>query len=218
MRRLLQRYSELTVSQRRTYSLLTVITLFAFLLYCLGISSFLLRSQLVPAVSMDSTATVAGNPVPSAEAGAPPERTSTPTATLPPTPTQRPIPTITPTPCPTAPSETITMTVVITSTPGVTVTVVVSATVTPTPVLTPTTAISSTAFLGSLGDCDSHAACPLEGGLDARMEAFALWCTTELYVGRTSHQDLPVAWLLAASQAGAASRPNHGQHNEKLLA
>jgi hypothetical protein len=143
MRRLFRRYRELTVAQRRLYSFLIVITAFTALLYCLGVSSLLLRSQLVREVAVESLPTFTPSFTPTPTTVLLPGQTPTPTATLPPTPTQRPIPTYTPTPTPTSTPETITMTVVITATPGVTTTIVISATVTPTPVLTPTATITA---------------------------------------------------------------------------
>lgn len=136
MRHLLSRYTQLTVRQKRFYSLLTVITVFALLLYCLGVSTLLLRSQLVTQVAVEMPPTFTPSPTLAPTTVVTPEHTATSTATLPPTPTQRPIPTYTPTP------ETITITVVITTTPGVTTTAVVSATVTPTPIVTSTLTIT----------------------------------------------------------------------------
>lgn len=147
MRRLFRRYTQLTVSQKRLYSLLIVITTFALLLYCLGVSSFLLRLQLVPQVAVQTSPTFAANGTVTATIVMTPKHTSTPTATLPPTPTQRPIPTYTPTPTITPTLEIITMTVIVTSTPGVTTTAVISATVTPTPVLSPTVTVTTEASL-----------------------------------------------------------------------
>ena len=149
MRRFLRHYTDLTVTQKRLYSLLTVITLCALLLYCLGITSFLLRLQLVTPAPLDNPATVAPGPTLSPTGSAAPGQSSTPTPTLPPTPTQRPIPTATPTSLATPASNTITMTVVVTSTAGLTTTVVISATVTPTPVVSGTVAVTSEASLRS---------------------------------------------------------------------
>ncbi|MGB3904516.1 MAG: hypothetical protein WBB22_06295 [Anaerolineae bacterium] len=147
MRRLFRRYTQLTVSQKRLYSLLTVITTFALLLYCLGVSSFLLRLQLVPQVAGQTSPTFAANGTVTATIVMTPKHTSTPTSTLPPTPTQRPIPTYTPTPTITPTLEIITMTVIVTATPGVTTTAVISATVTPTAVLTPSVTVTAEASL-----------------------------------------------------------------------
>ena len=141
MRRLFRRYSQLAAPHKRLYSLLTVITAIALLLYCLGIGSFLARSRLVPEVALQIPPTFTASPTSMPTSTAPPGSTSTPTATLPPTPTQRPIPTFTPTP------ESVNITVVITDTQGVTTTVVISATVTPTPELTPTVTITAEASL-----------------------------------------------------------------------
>ncbi len=141
MRHLFRRYAQLTVPQKRLYSLLTVVTAVATLLYCLGIGSLVVRSHLVPEVALESSPTATGTPTLVPTSMAWPETSTTPTATLPPTPTQRPIPTFTPTP------ESVNVTVVITDTEGVTTTVVISATVTPTPVLTPTVTITAEAFL-----------------------------------------------------------------------
>lgn len=141
MRRLFRRYSTLAAPQKRLYSLLTVITAIALLLYCLGIGSFLARSRLVPEVALQIPPTFTASPTSMPTSTAPPGSTSTPTATLPPTPTQRPIPTFTPTP------ESVNITVVITDTQGVTTTVVISATVTPTPELTATVTITAEASL-----------------------------------------------------------------------
>lgn len=132
MRGLLRRYDQLTVPRKRLYSALTVLTMVALLLYCLGISSFLLRSRLVPETALEVPPTLTPSPTPVPTSVAPPQSTATPTATLPPTPTQLPIPTFTPTP------ESVNVTVVITSTEGVTSTTVISATVTPTATFTPT--------------------------------------------------------------------------------
>lgn len=141
MRRLFRRYSQLAAPHKRLYSLLTVITAIALLLYCLGIGSFLARSRLVPEVALEIPPTFTASPTSMPTSTAPPGSTSTPTATLPPTPTQRPIPTFTPTP------ESVNITVVITDTQGVTTTVVISATVTPTPELTATVTITAEASL-----------------------------------------------------------------------
>ncbi len=143
MRRLFRRYSQLAAPQKRLYSLLTVLTAIALLLYCLGIGSFLARSRLVPEVALEIPPTFTASPTSMPTSTAPPGSTSTPTATLPPTPTQRPIPTFTPTP------ESVNITVVITDTQGVTTTVVISATVTPTPEITPTVTITAEASLTS---------------------------------------------------------------------
>ena len=143
MRGLLRRYAQLSVQQKRVYSALTVVTVVALLLYCLGIGSFVLRSRLVTETALDLPPTFTASPPPLPTNEATPRNTSTPTATLPPTPTQLPIPTNTPTP------ESVNVTVVITSTEGVTSTVVISATVTPTATFTPTittTAEASLAF------------------------------------------------------------------------
>lgn len=141
MRRFFQRYSHLSPSQKRLYSLLSLITLAALLLYCLGLSSLLLRSRLVSDVALVLPPTFTPTSTPQATTPATAGPTGTPTATLPPTPTQRPIPTYTPTP------ESVNITVVITSTEGVTSTTVISATVTPTPVLTATVTITAEASL-----------------------------------------------------------------------
>lgn len=123
--------------------MLTLFSLVALLLYCLGLGGVLLRSRLVTDAALELPPTFTATSTPAATAPATPGPTSTPTATLPPTPTQRPIPTSTPTP------ESVNITVVITSTDGLTSTVVVSATVTPTPVLTPTVTITAETSLGS---------------------------------------------------------------------
>jgi hypothetical protein len=137
MRSLFRRYRQLAVPEKRLYSLLAVFTLLALLLYCLGISSYLLRSRLVPQVAMETPPTSTSTPTSIPTTVATPRDTATPTATLPPTPTQRPIPTLTPTP------ESVNVTVVITGTDGLTTTTVISATVTPTPVLTATLTVTS---------------------------------------------------------------------------
>jgi len=142
MRSILRRYGQLSAPQKRQYSLLTVVTLIALLLYCLGLGGLLVRSRLVTDVALELPPTFTATPSPQSTVVATPGPTRTPTATLPPTPTQRPIPTLTPTP------ESVNVTVVITSTGGLTSTIVVSATVTPTPVLTPTVTISAEASLG----------------------------------------------------------------------
>jgi hypothetical protein len=141
VRHLFRRYTQLTVPQKRLYSLLTVVTAVAVLLYCLGIGGLVARSHLVPEVALESspTAIATSTLVPTSVAW--PEASGIPTATLPPTPTQRPIPTFTPTP------ESVNVTVVITDTQGVTTTVVISATVTPTPNITPTVTITAEACL-----------------------------------------------------------------------
>jgi hypothetical protein len=137
MRRIFRRYTQLTVPQKRLYSLLTAVTTVTLLLYCLGIGGFLLRSNLVPEVALETPPTFTASPSAVPTAVAPPGSTATPTATLPPTPTQLPIPTFTPTP------ESVNITVVITTTGGVTTTTIISATVTPTPVLTPTVTVTA---------------------------------------------------------------------------
>ncbi len=142
MRRLFRRYAQLTVSQKRVYSLLTVITIFVLLLYCLGISSLLIRLRLVRDVGAEIPPTLTPTRTLAPTVIVTPEHTSTASATLPPTPTQRPIPTYTPTPTITPTLEIITMTVFVTATPGVLTTIVISATVTPTPVLSPTVTIT----------------------------------------------------------------------------
>ena len=141
MRGLLRRYAQLTVPQKRLYSALTVLTMVALLLYCLGIGSFLLRPRLVTETAQEIPPTFTPSPTPVPTSVASPQSTSTPTATLPPTPTQRPIPTLTPTP------ESVNVTVVITSTDGVTSTTVISATVTPTATFTPTITTTAEASL-----------------------------------------------------------------------
>jgi hypothetical protein len=141
MRRLLRRYGQLTVQQKRLYSALTVLTLAALLMYCLGIGSFLLRSRLVTETALEMPPTFTATPTALPTGVATPQNTSTPTATLPPTPTQMPIPTYTPTP------ESVNITVVITGTDGVTSTAVVSATVTPTATFTPTITTTAEASL-----------------------------------------------------------------------
>lgn len=148
MRGIFRRYTQLSVSQKRVYSLLTLLTLIALLLYCLGLGGVLLRSRLVTDVALELPPTFTATPTTAATVAATAGPTGTPTATLPPTPTQRPIPTLTPTP------ESVNITVIITSTEGVTSTVVISATVTPTPELTPTVTITAEASLGTsyLGD------------------------------------------------------------------
>jgi hypothetical protein len=155
MRALLRRYGQLTVQQKRLYSALTVLTMVALLLYCLGIGSFLLRSRLVSETAMEIPPTFTASPTPLPTSVATPQSTSTPTATLPPTPTQRPIPTFTPTP------ESVNVTVVITSTDGVTSTTVISATVTPTATFTPT--ITTTAEASTTLPATETTA-PLVGG------------------------------------------------------
>jgi len=165
MRRIFRRYTQLSVPQKRLYSLLTVVTAVAALLYCLGVGSLVVRSRLVPEVALESSPAPAATPIPVPTSVAQPETSVTPTATLPPTPTQRPIPTFTPTP------ESVNITVVITNTEGLTTTVVISATVTPTPVLTPTVTVTAEASLtlpatetGALTiDHPSHPSAP-EGG------------------------------------------------------
>lgn len=141
MRGLLRRYTQLTVQQKRIYSALTVLTMVALLLYCLGIGSFIARSSLVTETALELPPTFTASPTAMPTSAAPPQSTATPTATLPPTPTQRPIPTFTPTP------ESVNVTVVITSTEGVTTTVVISATVTPTATFTPTITTTAEASL-----------------------------------------------------------------------
>ena len=141
MRGLLRRYTRLTVPQKRLYSALTVLTMVALLLYCLGIGSFILRSRLVTETALELPPTFTASPTPMPTSVASPQSTATPTATLPPTPTQRPIPTYTPTP------ESVNVTVVITSTEGVTSTTVISATVTPTATFTPTITTTAEASL-----------------------------------------------------------------------
>jgi hypothetical protein len=137
MRRIFRRYTQLTVRQKRLYSLLSVVTAVAALLYCLGIGGLVLRSRLVPEVALVSSPTPTATPTHAPTSVAQPATSVTPTPTLPPTPTQRPIPTFTPTP------ESVNITVVITNTDGLTSTVVISATVTPTPVLTPTVTVTA---------------------------------------------------------------------------
>jgi hypothetical protein len=162
MRSLFRRYRQLAVAEKRLYSLLAVFTLLALLLYCLGISSYLLRSRLVPQMAMEAPPTSTATPTSMPTTVATPGDTATPTATLPPTPTQRPIPTLTPTP------ESVNVTVVITGTDGLTTTTVISATVTPTPVLTATLTITSETPLSPTGTAEpdevsvapSQANCP----------------------------------------------------------
>jgi hypothetical protein len=155
MRGLLRRYTQLSVPQKRLYSALTVLTMVALLLYCLGIGSFILRSRLVTETALELPPTFTPSPTSMPTSVATPQSTSTPTATLPPTPTQRPIPTYTPTP------ESVNVTVVITSTEGVTSTTVISATVTPTATFTPTITITAEASL-TLPAAETTA--PLVGG------------------------------------------------------
>jgi hypothetical protein len=141
MRALLRRYGQLSVQQKRLYSALTVVTMVALLLYCLGIGSFVLRSRLVTETALEMPPTFTATPTPWPTGVATPQSTSTPTATLPPTPTQLPIPTYTPTP------ESVNVTIVITGTDGVTSTTVISATVTPTATFTPTITTTAEASL-----------------------------------------------------------------------
>lgn len=148
MRSLFRHYRQLAVPEKRLYSLLAVFTLLALLLYCLGISSYLLRSRLVPQVAMETPPTSTSTPTSIPTTVATPRDTATPTATLPPTPTQRPIPTLTPTP------ESVNVTVVITGTDGLTTTTVISATVTPTPVLTATLTVTSGTPLSPTGTAE----------------------------------------------------------------
>lgn len=137
----MRRFVQLTVQRKRLYSALTIITLAALMLYCLGIGSFVLRSRLVTETALELPPTFTATPTATPTSAAPIQSTSTPTATLPPTPTQRPIPTYTPTP------ESVNVTVVVTSTEGVTSTVVISATVTPTATFTPTMTTTAEASL-----------------------------------------------------------------------
>jgi len=175
MRSLFRRYRQLAVPEKRLYSLLTIITLLALLLYCLGISSYFLRSQLVPQVAMETPPTSTAAPTSMPTTLATPGDTATPTATLPPTPTQRPIPTLTPTP------ESVNVTVVITTTGGLTTTTVISATVTPTPVLTATLTITSEAPLSPTGTAE-----PEEAPVDPS-ESLSPWTTSSC---ASAHLDL----------------------------
>jgi hypothetical protein len=165
MRSLFRHYRQLAVPEKRLYSLLAVFTLLALLLYCLGISSYLLRSRLVPQVAMESPLTSTSTPTSIPTTVATPRDTATPTATLPPTPTQRPIPTLTPTP------ESVNVTVVITGTDGLTTTTVISATVTPTPVLTATLTVTSEIPLIPTGTAE-----PEEVSVDPSQSLFP-WAT-----------------------------------------
>jgi hypothetical protein len=174
MRKLFRRYTQLTVPQKRLYSLLTIITLFAMLLYCLGIGSFLLRSRLVPQVAADIPATITASPTPVPTTPATPAHTATPTATLPPTPTQLPIPTFTPTP------ESVNVTVVITGTDGLTTTTVISATVTPTPTFTPTVTITAEASLRLTGASEPGPLSTHSSGAPSELQT---WCRAQLPPG-----------------------------------
>lgn len=174
MRRIFRRYTQLSASQKRLYSLLTLLTLIALLLYCLGLGGVLLRSRLVTDVALELPPTFTATPTTIATVPATAGPTGTPTATLPPTPTQRPIPTLTPTP------ESVNITVVITSTEGVTSTVVISATVTPTPELTPTVTITAEASLGTSclgGGMVTEPGVEIWAGVDATAEVcnLAVW-------------------------------------------
>jgi len=166
MRSLFRRYRQLAVPEKRLYSLLAVFTLLALLLYCLGISSYLLRSRLAPQVAMETPPTSTSTPTSMPTTVATPGDTATPTATLPPTPTQRPIPTLTPTP------ESVNVTVVITTTDGLTTTTVISATVTPTPVLTATLTVTSETPLSPTGTAE-----PEEVSVDPS-ESMSPWTTS----------------------------------------
>jgi hypothetical protein len=167
MRRIFRRYVQLSASQKRSYTLLILLTVVALLLYCLGLGGVFLRSRLVIDTALQLPPTFTATATPQATSPATAGPTGTPTATLPPTPTQRPIPTFTPTP------ESVNITVVITSTEGLTSTVVVSATVTPTPVLTPTVTITAEASLVSPTQPESTAIS--YAGQNARGDAF---CST----------------------------------------
>lgn len=196
MRRLFRRYTQLTVSQKRLYSLLTVVTIFALLLYCLGVSSFLIRAWLVPRVAVQTSPTFTANATLTATTVMTPQHSSTPTATLPPTPTQRPIPTYTPTPTITPTLEIITTTVIITATPGVTTTVVISATVTPTPVLTPTVTVTTETSLRTPVNVGYAALSTFEprfiSGPRVRHHSRTLSMS-----GHTLRAEQPVPWLLS---------------------
>jgi hypothetical protein len=189
MRGLIRRYSQLTVPQKRLYSLLTIVTLFALLLYCLGIGSFLLRSRLVSEVAADIPPTLTASPTLIPTTLATPRNTATPTATLPPTPTQRPIPTFTPTP------ESVNVTVVITTTDGLTTTTVISATVTPTPTFTPTVTITSEASLTLTS--------ALELSLPSAQESSSAPGSQTWY-----RVNLPLDWDLSATVPIAYTRPS----------
>jgi hypothetical protein len=201
MRRLLRRYTQLTVPQKRLYSLLTIVTLFALVLYCLGIGSFLLRSRLVSEVAADIPPTLTASPTLIPTTLATPRNTATPTATLPPTPTQRPIPTFTPTP------ESVNVTVVITTTDGLTTTTVISATVTPTPTFTPTVTITAGTPL------------TLTGALEpTRLSTHESRTAPELQTWYRVH--LPLDWDQSATVLIAHTRPsqkNRGSGSSLLV-
>ncbi|MCJ7667861.1 MAG: hypothetical protein MUP04_06230, partial [Anaerolineae bacterium] len=105
MRRFLRWYRGQSVSRQRLYSLLAVITTATLLLYCLGISSFLLRPVLIGTPVVIPTVYVVSPPTSQPQQSP----ASRPTVILPPTPTQLPIPTFIPTPTVT-PTETPTST------------------------------------------------------------------------------------------------------------
>jgi hypothetical protein len=184
MRKLFRRYTQLTVPQKRLYSLLTIVTLFALLLYCLGIGSFLLRSRLVPQVAAEIPATITASPTPVPTVLATPAHTATPTATLPPTPTQLPIPTFTPTP------ESVNVTVVITGTDGLTTTTVISATVTPTPTLTATVTITAEASLRPTGALEPG---PLSTPSPEAPSESRTWCRAQLPPGGGDSSPVDIA-------------------------
>jgi len=126
VRKFLRWYKRQSVSRQRLYSLLAVITTATLLLYCLGVSSFLLRPALIGTPVVVPTVYLVSPPT--SQPQQPPA--SGPTATLPPTPTQLPIPTFTPTPTATL-------------TPTVTVTTTITATVTFTPTATGTITVAT---------------------------------------------------------------------------
>jgi hypothetical protein len=200
MRGLFRRYTQLTVPQKRLYSLLSIVTLFALLLYCLGIGSFLLRSRLVSEVAADIPPTLTAVPTSMPTTLATPLNTATPTATLPPTPTQRPIPTFTPTP------ESVNVTVVITTTDGLTTTTVISATVTPTPTFTPTLTITAEASLTSTSALEPNPLSTQESTSATEPETPYRAC-------------VPLAWNQSGAVciACAEPSPNHRDRGSSLL-
>ncbi|MGB5932890.1 MAG: hypothetical protein WBH57_07480, partial [Anaerolineae bacterium] len=91
MRRFLRWYRGQSVSRQRFYSLLAVITTATLLLYCLGVSSFLLRPALIGSPVVVPTVYLVSPPTsqPQQSQQSP---ISAPTPALSPTPTQLPIP------------------------------------------------------------------------------------------------------------------------------